>query len=794
MQQISKEYNVTKKDIPCFHCEGTGKKWVAIKNVYGKQAGEKAKSKMEGRNHYNKNNNNNDNNNDNNDNNDKPNGNETELKTLVPIVRAPNRDDASFFENEVQEVSVAEELETRAAAYETRAAAYVVVPINNGLRQSSKTSNTSNETLNANIARAHSMTYSNHSIQNSEGKKSQNENQDEQNDPEKEKDEDSLFVPHPSLDRCWVCRGTGKAAGVLPGIMDRAKLNDGGGERKGETKGETKGEIKGETSTVEAWSDTEPGETNLRIESISIEEELCEICWCDPPKYGISTSCSHFFCIECIQGHLKQVKTSGEFPGFCPMCQASAPQGEDPVYGRIDGKAMTFLQRHNVIEKEFQFQFMKKQNEDQKLFFECPAKCGNYLIDVDPTYVLRDHAPAVKTERCPCGQGVCVQCHQLVSEADFFTHRCPESKIDHSIDDAATMAMMKKLGKKCPNCNMFIIKNDGCDIMMCGDKAHGDLRKAIRSGGCGQCFKWSNLQKISDNITNFQGQRLKCNPPVKYASEIAKEKKKFGFIVSENEMKLAELKLDELEVEQGGAAQAALLVVPVDAPINLRRVVLTQAENPNEIRQMMHAIKRRDPYQLLLQAVNVYHMQPKRRLAIERRRHLDNYGRPGEAIWFIVPYSAWALILWSVLKQVFKFILWPLTIIGCCKHFKYTTYNLNRTTMFFYSFVFPIVLSGCILIWKWGEGPLNVLAVFILITSIYLAMFVAYIDLSSTSDSPLTQGKAFLFFLKIFIYDNKNIVQIFLFQDLFLTFFSFCFHCFFHSFFHLFCSMYTWTT
>ena len=39
----------------------------------------------------------------------------------------------------------------------------------------------------------------------------------------------------------------------------------------------------------------------------------------------------------------------------------------------------------------------------------------------------------------------------------------------------------------------------------------------------------------------------------------------------------------------------------------------------------------------------------------------------------------------------------------------------------------------------------------ILITSIYLAMFVAYIDLSSTSDSPLTQGKAFLFFLKIYI-------------------------------------------
>ena len=62
------------------------------------------------------------------------------------------------------------------------------------------------------------------------------------------------------------------------------------------------------------------------------DDEVCEICWCDPPKFGISTSCTHFFCTECIQGHLKQVLNSGEFPGYCPMCQASAPKGQEPVY------------------------------------------------------------------------------------------------------------------------------------------------------------------------------------------------------------------------------------------------------------------------------------------------------------------------------------------------------------------------------------------------------------------------------------------------------------------------------
>ena len=151
---------------------------------------------------------------------------------------------------------------------------------------------------------------------------------------------------------------------------------------------------------------------------------------------------------------------------------------------------------HDVITKEFQFSFMREQNKDDKLFFECPAKCGNYLVDVDPTFVLRNERAAVKTERCPCGRGVCVQCHQLVPEPEFYKHRCPETKAEHKYDEAASLQLMKTLGKPCPNCGMFLIKNKGCETFMCGDKAHGSLLKAIKSGGCGQHFDWPTLRKI----------------------------------------------------------------------------------------------------------------------------------------------------------------------------------------------------------------------------------------------------------------------------------------------------------
>ena len=44
---------------------------------------------------------------------------------------------------------------------------------------------------------------------------------------------------------------------------------------------------------------------------------------------------SHFFCEECISGHLKQCLDSGDFPAYCPLCKAAAPEGEEPRYGRF---------------------------------------------------------------------------------------------------------------------------------------------------------------------------------------------------------------------------------------------------------------------------------------------------------------------------------------------------------------------------------------------------------------------------------------------------------------------------
>jgi hypothetical protein len=350
-------------------------------------------------------------------------------------------------------------------------------------------------------------------------------------------------------DRCWICRGTGNASqSIVSSIEDND--NGSGGEADA-----------------------------FMSHNTPHEEDLCSICWTNRPQYGIATTCTHLFCNQCIPMFLKSIKQSGDFPGYCPMCKDACPRGKVTRYGRITGKALGFLRSVGLIDLEFQVQFMRLQNgNDEDHYFKCPSPtCENILVDQDPVKVLRNGKQTTRSvEKCPCGVAVCLLCHSVATTGNHELV-CPmqkkkskkkggkekkkktkkktktktktEEKDDgDSTDDSdgedefdvdiETKQMMKKLGKKCPNCSMFILKNEGCDTMFCGDKAHGDLRRAIKNGGCGQQFQWSTMKKISANIIGPNGERIHCDPPVKFATEIALLKKQYGILHTDKEEEL----------------------------------------------------------------------------------------------------------------------------------------------------------------------------------------------------------------------------------------------------------------
>merc|ERR1711871_1903649 len=87
---------------------------------------------------------------------------------------------------------------------------------------------------------------------------------------------------------------------------------------------------------------------------------------------------------------------------------------------------------------------------------------------------------------------------------DAQAHMCTQAT---ATVNPATLALMAKIGKKCPGCGKFVQKTEGCDIMMCGTNAHGKVNDALRNGGCAYIFSWKSLRGISDGhgYTNADG-------------------------------------------------------------------------------------------------------------------------------------------------------------------------------------------------------------------------------------------------------------------------------------------------
>jgi len=202
----------------------------------------------------------------------------------------------------------------------------------------------------------------------------------------------------------------------------------------------------------------------------------------------------------------------GQFPAYCPACRADAG-GKDIKAGRIEGPALTFLEKRGVISKDLQYRFMKQQRRGVEEFFRCPANCGNYLKHKDPEWknlIVPGKAGPISRRiqapgKCPCGVMVCLRCHLQLDRKDFLSHDCGLDKMNPM--DAKTLAKMNQLGKRCPNCNNFIEKTGGCNVMMCGTHAHGALLTAIKNGGCGHQFYWDSGQPASGAYTGIDGKR-----------------------------------------------------------------------------------------------------------------------------------------------------------------------------------------------------------------------------------------------------------------------------------------------
>lgn len=99
----------------------------------------------------------------------------------------------------------------------------------------------------------------------------------------------------------------------------------------------------------------------------------------------------------------------------------------------------------------------------------------------DPVVEVVNGTAKTTVDRCPCGTPVCVGCHEIVKEEHVRTHVCAAAREKQVENDAATLRVLVQsgAGKPCPFCNNLVMKNGGCDYMMCG--TNGKTRPANNS-------------------------------------------------------------------------------------------------------------------------------------------------------------------------------------------------------------------------------------------------------------------------------------------------------------------------
>eukprot|EP00466_Bigelowiella_natans_P008205 jgi/Bigna1/73943/fgenesh1_pg.26_\ len=317
------------------------------------------------------------------------------------------------------------------------------------------------------------------------------------------------------LSKCLACQGSGKMPYYAKDAAvkkEEKKRNEGKSSSLKRDDGQS-GE--GEPN-VACWMCSGTGNAQRLMTSLTTEQLQddipCSICYCDS-RYGISDECDHFYCAECIQMSLKAIMDTGQFPAYCPACRAESAGKKVPDRGLISPEALTYLERRDVITKDMQFRMMKQQLSpgDQK-FFACPANCGKYLLYIPPSFkqrIMKTPQGPVPTSKpkpglCECGCVFCMSCHAKLDPDKAGEHDCKKGEVKM---DKQTEALLKKLGKKCPCCGNFLQKNGGCDIMMCGDTAHGNLLKAVKNGGCGHQFFWSSLKPAKTFFHDHTGKR-----------------------------------------------------------------------------------------------------------------------------------------------------------------------------------------------------------------------------------------------------------------------------------------------
>jgi hypothetical protein len=274
-------------------------------------------------------------------------------------------------------------------------------------------------------------------------------------------------------------------------------------------------------------------ETLKLIAEMSVAEKECILCLDTFPvtqMYTVNCPSAHRFCFDCIARYVEMC-IKDNLPAVCPAPRNTCQHvlGEDELYqvagaGSGGGGGATTTTTTITREKvaKYSEQMLLRCIKSIPGIIGCPTSgCGNWVIPADTRRKERCQCQACNATFCSlckktyhyhCG------CEDIAGYMERWMEWSGSGRRRYNRDKAEAMAKIEAQraelerrnaelrkrysdtmadeqykeanGRHCPKCNRIIIKDGGCDSMVCGRDYHGGNVQ----DGCGAAFSWSSAR------------------------------------------------------------------------------------------------------------------------------------------------------------------------------------------------------------------------------------------------------------------------------------------------------------
>ena len=171
----------------------------------------------------------------------------------------------------------------------------------------------------------------------------------------------------------------------------------------------------------------------------------CAVCYTDYTlEELVRLECGHAYCRDCIHTWIQVSVIDGELQPRCPHPPCRKVMSEDFIQDTVQESVWDKYLRYKIIQQV-------DRNPDARW---CPECDGAAVYRMKLCGVFKTE----KAQCTECEQIWCFKCLGMVHEGP-----CAESHLPEEFTDWKT----GKLVKRCPTCDRFVQKQDGCNHMTC---------------------------------------------------------------------------------------------------------------------------------------------------------------------------------------------------------------------------------------------------------------------------------------------------------------------------------------